>query len=70
MVDFFFMAFTFCLCEHRVLTTGLCGDRPNEVDNSKLCSVIERVGLKGSGIFCFLSCNFEASTILPRKKFD
>lgn len=70
MVDFFFMVFTFCFCEYRVFIIGLCGDRLNEVDNSKFCSVIEMVGFKGLGIFCFLFCNFEVFIILFRKKFD
>ena len=60
------MPFTFCLCEHRVLVTGLCRDRPNEVDNSELDSVVESVGLKGSRHL--LSGNFVASTVLTRTK--
>ena len=63
---FFLVPFTFRLCEHRVLVTCLCRDRPNEVDNSELDSVVESVGLKGSRHL--LSGNFEASTVLTRTK--
>lgn len=47
---------------HRILTTGLCRDGPHEVENHELDSVIERVGLEGSGHLW--SCHFEASTVL------
>lgn len=59
-VDFFLMPFTFDLCEHVTLVTGRCRDRPNEIDDTELCSVLKRVALKGSAIFVFFSWDFEA----------
>lgn len=54
------MPFTFDLCEHITLVTGRCRDRPNETDDTELCSVLKRVALKGSAIFVFFSWDFEA----------
>ena len=47
------MPFTFFLCTHGVLISDLCRDRSDEVDDSELAIVIERIGLKESRYLLF-----------------